>query len=88
MPGSQSEAMQVEIFSPLADFLLERFVKFEQPFNGKNWEEFYQAVNLLKSRYPDRLFRDEPYIYVDLARNTSGYLFIDSQQGELFYVYQ
>lgn len=71
----------------MPDFLWERFVEFESDFNGKNWEEFYQAVYTVKSEFPDAKLRDKPYIYVDINAMTSGYIFIDAQSGKVLYVH-
>lgn len=71
----------------MPDFLLERFVSFEEDFNGKNWEEFYSAVYSLRQAYPDKRFRDRPLMYVDIENMTSGYLFIDCESDEVFYVH-
>ncbi len=79
--------MKITRFPAIPDFLLERFVPFDAEFNGRNWEEFYSAVCHLKNAYPDHKFRDKPYLYVDLQNMTSGYLFLDAQSNEVFYVH-
>ena len=80
--------MKIKRFSPLPDFLLERLVPFHTSFNGKSWEDLYTAVNYLKEHYPDKVFKSEPYIYLELENQHNGFIFIESSSDELFYVYK
>ena len=79
--------MKITIYPPIPDFLLERFVRFEQDFNGKSWGEFYKAVATLKSEFPDKEFNDMPFVYLDLANKKNGYLFVERHSDELYYVH-
>lgn len=79
--------MKITIYSPLPAFLLERFVSFEQEFNGKSWAEVYEAIATLKSQYPNKKFNDQPYLYLDLENKRNGYLFMERESDELYYVH-
>jgi len=80
--------LNVTTFPIIPDFLLERFVSFDQDFNGKSWDELYASIAFLKSNYPDKKFDDVPFVYVDLANKKSGLIFIDRESEELFFVYK
>jgi len=80
--------LNVSIFPNIPDFLLERFVKFDNDFNGKSWDELYASITYLKSHYPNNKFDDVPFVYIDLANKKSGLIFIDRGSEELFFVYK
>ena len=79
--------MQIDIFPALPAFLLERLVPFEQPHNGKHWGDLYRAVCALHAQHPEQTFVSQPYLYIDLSGQTTGYLFAERDSGELYYVH-
>jgi hypothetical protein len=80
--------MKIKTFSPIPDFMLERLVAFQEPFNGKSWEDMYEAIATLKKNYPEGKFKAQPYIYIDLESKSNGFIFVDSDTEQLFYVYK
>lgn len=79
--------MKITILDSIPNVMLDRFVSFENDFNGKNWGSLYQAMIDLHSQYPEVVVASAPYLYSDLSNKTSGFLFIDQKTENLYYAY-
>lgn len=77
--------MQIERFSALPAFLLERLLPFQQ---SPDWPLLYDAIESLRNAHPQSRFASEPYLYIDLRGKTCGLLFREHATDELFYVYR
>jgi len=86
-PKTEYRLMQIDIYPPLPAFMLERLVPFEHPHNGKHWGDLYAAVRALHEAYPQQAFVGQPYLYVDLAGQSCGFLFVERDSDDLYYVH-
>lgn len=80
--------MQIKIFKPLPEFLRHRLVPFDSDYNGKSWADMYEAINFLTQNHPETTFDSVPYLYLDLAEMTHGYIFIEKATDKPYYVYR
>lgn len=80
--------MKIKTFHALPDFMLKRFIAFDDIPNEQKWSELYTTFSYLKSKHPDQQFKYAPMFYVDLTNKTNGYIFIEKTSSELYYVYE
>lgn len=79
--------MNIEVYDNIPNIMLERLVSFAADFNGKNWNNLYEAMVELHSKYPDVVIDSVPYLYSDLKNKTSGILIIDQKSEKSYYIY-
>lgn len=79
--------MNIEVYDSIPNIMLERLISFESDYNGKNWNNLYEAMVELHSQYPDVNLATAPYLYSDLEKKTSGFLIIDQETDNLYYIY-
>ena len=79
--------MNVEVFDPIPERLLERLVSFSTNAARSGWREVYTMMNHLSERYPGTVFRDAPYFYLDLKSKRAGLLFVEHESERLYFVY-
>lgn len=79
--------MKINVYPALPEFFLSRITKFEAGYNGKSWCDLYNALNALSSEHPDKVFKEPPFVYVDIHNRTTGLIFLESNTEELYYVF-
>ena len=80
--------MKISVYPAMPPFFFERLTSFENEFHGKNWADLYEAAQLLKKEYPDKVFKEVPFNYVDIKNQTSGLIFVEEESEELYYVHK
>ena len=79
--------MKIEKFEKVTDLVLDQILPATE-LKHIPWQDLYSAIATLKKEMPDGLFRTVPLRYVDLARGSAGFLFVDSRTETVYYVFR
>ena len=76
-----------EVFRSVSPVLTAELKRVSEATSRTHWQELLKAVDHLNHVCPDGKFRDEPYVYPDLKSHRLGFIFIESDSEDAYFVF-
>lgn len=80
--------MKIKIYSNVGNHLLNNLAVVSIENGGAIWEDVYQAIYELKSKFPQEAFNHAPFKYVNFEDKTTGFIFVSEVSDDIFYVFK